>query len=219
MHDFLFGIRQRCFCRVDEWLPHIHGHRFNRRALFRRQLLIITLQRRFLTALADVFNRVVLQVADQRHILMPLGDSFLVDANMTRRSCLFAFQAAGHGTVQYTPGLVPAGAQDALGAGNRAFSQDINGQSLKHQREARFHFGPRHPHLFGTVRGAVDARDARVQEGCILATVEMAPGAFFRVVKHAVFRGAFRTWPLDFLRVLNPDIDAQFLLVQCNATD
>jgi len=55
--------------------------------------------------------------------------------------------------------------------------------------------------------------------GPILATVQMPPDPFLRVVIEAPLPSALRARPLDPWRVLSPDIDLSPLDIQVHSTD
>ena len=81
-------------------LPHVHGDRLDAGELVRRQPREVALEAGLLAVLRDVFDGRPVQVADERQVLVPLGDRLLVDAEVGRRAGLLGAPPALDGPLE-----------------------------------------------------------------------------------------------------------------------
>ena len=82
----------------------------------------------------------------------------------------------------------------------------VDGQGLEQGREPRLLLGPRDAHLADAVGRTIQTRDARVDEGPVLAGIEMPPDPLAVIMDRR--RGeALRTDPQSFRRQGHPDVN------------
>ena len=113
---------------------------------------------------------------------MALRDGLLVDAQMGDALLAASGQAALHRSSLDAPGLIPRDPQQAAGAGQRAFPQQVDRQSLEERGELRAWFRPRNADLPDTVDRTLDSGHVRLDPGRELHGVQMSPPARLAVV-------------------------------------
>ena len=182
-----------------------------------RQRRVVAVQTLLRAVFGDVLHRALVQVAHEREVAVPLGRRLLVDADPAHDSRLLACSPPRHRPLHHAPRLVPADPQDPRGAAHVALTQHVDGEALEQQREPRPRLRPRHLDLDHAVVTACHPRDARVQVGLELATVQMPPGPFLGVIVQRQRLGAVRARPRRVLRMFGPDIHALPLNVQVHA--
>ena len=107
MHDLLFGQGNDLFGRFDVGRTHVHGDRFDRLHLFVRKLGKTVDSALGVAAVADRFDRAVVQIVQQRDVAVPFREGLLVDADPRHRPGLFAGLTPCDCPLDDGPGLIP----------------------------------------------------------------------------------------------------------------
>jgi len=162
-------------------------------------------------SLGEKLHGTTVEVADDREVLVPLGDGLLVDADSSRETARLARAAASHGALHEVMGLVPADAEDLRRARDVGLEQYVDGEALEQQREPRTRLRPRHARLPHSVLGALHARDPRAKHRRELAAVEVPPRPLLGVVVDPKLLATLRTCELLPGLVLDEHIDALLL--------
>lgn len=85
--------------------------------------------------------------------------------------------------------------------------EQVDGEALEHRREAAGGFGPRKLHGANAVLGAPAARRYGLQDGPVLAGVQVPPTAGGLAVMERAQPAALRARPLDGWLVRQMDVD------------
>ena len=146
-----------------------------------------------------------LEIGDQRHVLVALGERGLVHPDVLDRCGLAARQPAPYRPLHDPRRLVPRDPQVLRHRRHTRLLQPVDRQHLEQRRELRARFRPRHLQLLDPVRRAVQSRHPRMHQGLELAGVEMSPRALLVVVDRGR-RVALRAHPVLALGQRHPHV-------------
>jgi len=172
-------MRQR---RLDVRFPHIHGDGLQPLALGGRQRGPEPVQALLLAAFGEIEDAAPVQIRDDGEVAMPLGDRFLVHAEMRDDLVLSAGEPTGDGSRLDPPRLIPGNTQQLGAALDRALAQQIDGEALEEGGKLAARLGPRDRELLDAMGWTLDAGDLRLDPGGELAGVQVSPAAAFPVV-------------------------------------
>jgi hypothetical protein len=99
---------------VDIGLPHVHRDCPNTCELLRGAGLIECGQTHLLPALRDKLDGPAIDVVDDGQVSMAFAERLLIDADAGNRGGLLVGEAAGHGSLEDVPGLLPGDADKRL---------------------------------------------------------------------------------------------------------
>jgi hypothetical protein len=117
------------------------------------------------------------------------------------------------------PGLVPTDAKNQPARLDSGVAQYLNGETLKEQGETSMWLSPWQLHLPDSVLRADNPRRPGMQKGLKLTTVQMSPHSFFGMIVQRALSSTFRAWPLQTLRVLDPDVHSLPFDIELNLRD
>jgi hypothetical protein len=111
---FPVSVRNIVAAGVDGGRPYVQADRLNLFAALLGEGVEVGGQARFLAVLADVLDRELVQVADERHVAMPLGNRLLINADLFRNVITLGGTPAKNRSFFLVLGFVPGDAQGAL---------------------------------------------------------------------------------------------------------
>lgn len=97
MHNLLPGQRNPLFRRLHVGRDHVQRNRCNGRDLLRRQRGQAGDAAVGVVAVADRLDRAAIEVVQQRDVIMPFGERFLIESDPRQRLRLFPRLAPRHG--------------------------------------------------------------------------------------------------------------------------
>ncbi len=159
----------------------------------------------------------VVEVARDRRVALAFGERFLIEAHVLGDLVLPSQQAPLDGALHDAVRLVPTETEDARGTENVGLPEHVDGEAFEQQREPRPWLGPRDADLPHAVLVTPDARNAGVQDGLELATVQVPPRSLLVVVMQPARRLALGARPRLALRVLREHVHAHLLHVQLDS--
>src|SRR5208282_497940 len=170
------------------------------------------IQARLLAILRHVQHAASCQVVDQRQVLVPLAERFLVHPQITDHFRLSSRQSPPYGTFHDPMHLVPRQAQLIRHRLLTGRLQPVDRQAFKQRREPAMRFGPGQTHNAYPMFGTTAARGLGVQDGTVLARVQMPPMPFAVVVVQRALRTALWARP-RYLRIM-PQMHMDFPFLQ-----
>ena len=211
--DRLLSLRQSRARRVDERPPHVHARAadpLKRPGAFK---LPVGVQRGLLPPVGDEVHErgsLVGDSRDDRHVVVPLADALLVDADGSRGNRDSAFESSLHRPFLDVVGLVPAQVQVPGRRGGAAMLHQHDRDPFEHGREAPVGLRPRDRDHQRAVLGALHARNFSLNDRSELASVQMPP-ATRRPLMHMHALGTGGATPG---RLLGLDVDDNLLALQ-----
>lgn len=142
-HDLPLGIRDLRQGGLHVRLVHIHCNGNDCLELFVGQGFQVGLEAAPVSAVADMFHRAEIEVANESEVSLPPGDGLLVNAEMPDQPRFLALKTTLNRTVEDVPRFVPADAQNLPGRLDVSYPHHINGQAFEKQREPGLGLCPR----------------------------------------------------------------------------
>ena len=130
-HHFPVRIGNVTATGADIGRPHVQTDGLDARSLRLRQGFKIPGQTVRRAPFTNVLDRRGIQVTDQGHVAMSLGDRLLVNADLARGVAALGSPAPLHRPLHQVPGFVPADAQKGCGFGDIGRQQHVDGKRLK----------------------------------------------------------------------------------------
>ena len=177
MHDV--GLGHARFGSTHEGWPHIHGHRFDRRALSRRECFQQRGGCRQLSLRYQIENPGAVNVGQDAGIAVAFFRTLLVNAQI-RNFLLCAaqhasFHGADHDAVDRAPGKAR---QSAHALGRRTDLKQLDHKAGHQGGDAAVALGPGHSQLFDSAVAVLELGHACLDEGFKLAGIQVSPLAF-----------------------------------------
>ena len=195
---------------ADVGLPHVHHDFVDRSFAFVGQFGPERVQCGFPAVVTHPEHAPTLKIGDHRHVLVPLLEAGLVNAQHADRLIGPTGQTAFHRALQDPLRLVPAQAHQPRQARNRRLPKQPDRHRFEQSRESAPVLGPRYPDRPNPVLRTLHPRDPGAQHRSVLAGVQMAPAPLRGAV---VARDALLTLRTAQLRpFLQPQTDPNLAL-------
>jgi hypothetical protein len=168
----------------------------------------------------DGFDRTLIQVVDDCHVALPLGECLFIDTDSRQQRGLFASLAAGNSSFDDMPGCIPLKSQDRHSSFDRlSHLKDLNSEPFEKHRESAMWLCPRHGSRLDAVLRAIHSRHSSLEYRLELAGVQMPPLTLFTVIVAGQLFLAVRTSKFSASRVLHLHVDLLRLHVEFDLGD
>jgi hypothetical protein len=173
--DLRVGVRQMGPGGGDVGLPHVHRHRLDGGQLGGGQLRPERVEARLAPVIGHVAHLPAVQVGHHRDVLVAPGERRFVDPQMARRRRGPPRQAALDRPRLDARRFIPTQPQPLRHRGDRGVLHPVDGQGLEQGGEPRSFLCPGDPDLANAMRGAAQPGEPGVDQGPVLARIQVAP--------------------------------------------
>ena len=147
------------------------------------------------------------QIIHQCQIAVPLPKRLLIHTDLADWLGFSSLQATLHCPLQDAVYLVPTQLQQAGHCFLTGRFEPLDRQQFKQRCESARRLGPRHLHHSHSVVAACATRRLGVQNGPVLASIQVAPLPLRLVVIQLACLSTFRTRPIDHVLVPQANVD------------
>ncbi len=180
--DLAVGVLQMRTRRLDVRLPHVHRDGLDAVPLCGRQRGPEAIQTLLLPVLGQIEHPALFQIRHHRQVPVPLRNGFFIDTQVRHHVAGPATQSPSDGPLLDSPRRIPSEAHQPGGPGDRALSEQVDGQPFEPGGELTAGLCPGHGDLLDPMGRTGHSRHVGRNPGRQLAGIQMPPSSAFPIV-------------------------------------